>query len=76
MEHDSRRVAGMAADHVTTGFLQGTGFAIASIIVGIAATIVVRHPIGLLLSIGGIVWLFVRWRKRRRPTIIDVSTLR
>jgi hypothetical protein len=66
MPSDPRRTAAMAADHVTIGFLQGAGFAAASLIVGIAATIVIRHPIGLLAGIVAAIMLVISAKRRKR----------
>ena len=52
--------------HVTMGFLQGTGFALAGVIVGLVTTMVLHHTTGFLAGVAVFAWLFVRVKKRNR----------
>jgi hypothetical protein len=66
MRPDPRRVAADAANHITVGFLQGAGFALAGVIVGLVSSIVLRHAMGFLAGIAFFLWLFMRANKRNR----------
>jgi hypothetical protein len=66
MRSDPQRVAADAANHLTVGLLQGTGFALAGVIVGLVTSVVLRHPTGFLAGIAVFVWLFMRAKERNR----------
>jgi hypothetical protein len=66
MQPDPQRIAAEAANHVTIGFLQGTGFALAGVIVGLSYQHVLRHPTGSLAGVAVFAWLFIRAKKRNR----------
>jgi hypothetical protein len=51
---------------VTIGFLQGAGFALAGIVVGLITTAVLRHTTGFLAGVALFGWLFVRAKRRTR----------
>jgi len=63
---DPERIAAAAADHVTIGFLQGAGFALAGIMVGAVISVVLYHFTGFLAGVAVCVWLFMRAKKRNR----------
>jgi hypothetical protein len=66
MRPDPRRIAADAANHVTIGLLQGTGFALAGVIVGLVTSMVLRHPTGFLAGVAVFVWFFMRAKKGNR----------
>lgn len=66
MRPDPQRLAADAANHLTIGLLQGIGFAVAGVIVGLVTSMVLRHPTGFLAGIAVFIWLFMRARKRSR----------
>jgi protein-S-isoprenylcysteine O-methyltransferase Ste14 len=66
MRPDPQRIAADAANHVTIGFLQGTGFALAGVIVGLVISMLLRHPAGFLAGVAFFAWLFVRAKRRNR----------
>jgi hypothetical protein len=66
MRSDRQRVAADAANHVAIGLLQGTGFALAGVIVGLITSVVLHHPTGFLAGIAVFVWLFMRAKQRNR----------
>jgi hypothetical protein len=68
MPPDPQRIAADAANHVTIGFLQGAGFALAGIIVGLVVSVVLRHPTGFLAGVALLAWLFMRAKKGSRGT--------
>jgi ABC-type Fe3+-siderophore transport system permease subunit len=51
---------------VTTGFLQGAGFALAAVIVGLVTTMVLHPTTGFLAGVAVFAWLFVRTKRRSR----------
>jgi hypothetical protein len=68
MPPDPQRIAAEAANHVTIGLLQGAGFALAGIIVGLVVSVVLHHPTGFLVGCALFAVLFVRAKKARVGT--------
>ena len=69
MRPNPQRVAADAAGHLAIGLLQGAGFALAGVIVGLITSVVLRHPAGFLAEIAVSVWLFVRVKERNRNAL-------
>jgi hypothetical protein len=64
MRPDPQRIAADAANQLTIGFLQGAGFALAGVIVGLVVSVVLHHPTGFLAGVAVNAWLLLRAKKR------------
>jgi hypothetical protein len=70
MKRDPQRIAAEAASHVTVGFLQGTGFALGSVAVGLALTAiatVLSGPGGILVALVVGLVIYKKFKKDKSP---------
>jgi len=69
-----QRIAAEAANHVSIGFLQGVGFALALLAVSFAGAIIVHHPLGLL---GGLIGsgFYLWWQRRKKARALGVRQI-